>query len=63
MSDWKRIETAPLDGTRVLIYRENWEEHTLVGWAHADGDWCVAGGYPLAGPTHWMELPEPPEVK
>jgi hypothetical protein len=48
---WQPIETAPRDGTRVLVWGPHdpepdiwfWDKHT--GWA---------------GATHWMPLPAPP---
>lgn len=71
---WQPIETAPKDGTRVIIAR-----HSMFGWARAIGyyadDHGVAGWVPLsafadppgvlglAHPTHWHPgpaLPAPP---
>jgi hypothetical protein len=70
--DWQPIETAPLDGTRILawfgpsdgVHAVTWEE-SVTGIT----SWCVDddkhGPYPLRGysdpfPTHWMPLPAPP---
>lgn len=72
-SDWMPIETAPKDGTTVLVAR-----HVGNGWGWVIGvaEWSIAGDiagwisrgllHPpgelgLAHPTHWMPLPEPPE--
>jgi hypothetical protein len=53
---WQPIETAPKDGTWLLMadeatiflgcYRYNLKQWVMNGW-------CVA-------PTHWMPLPKPP---
>jgi len=61
---WHEIETAPKDGTEVLLYRDVArikitggyfeQEHGLKCW--------VAGGYTCRQfpPTHWANLPAPP---
>ena len=64
--EWKPIETAPKDDTRILIYDGTdvvvvrWEETSDHdkdrGWP--DG-WYDAGTF-LYAATHWMPLPEPP---
>lgn len=63
MSDWKLIETAPKDGTWVLI----WETAgTNTKYSPADvahyhlGDWYNADKQRLYGASHWMPLPAPP---
>ena len=62
---WQPIETAPKDGTNVLI----WPMHGYrVGLAFFDtargGVWSEwpgrVGGFV---PTHWMPLPEPPTIE
>lgn len=67
---WQPIETAPRDGTEILIYPckdSSWfsSPHDR-DVAHWDGrgwylsiDDCVAS-YALS-PTHWMPLEEPPK--
>ena len=59
---WHPIETAPKDGTEILVI-------TPFGMAVAcwrDDWWTVDdfkhGPFSLRGPapTHWAELPEPP---
>lgn len=62
---WQPIETAPKDGTPVLVYDANWcgnmgPRVTPAGWApYTDG-----GGYwpGVTEPTHWQPLPAPPEA-
>lgn len=56
-SDWQAIETAPKDGTRVLV----WSAAKGPNIAHCGGDkrWHTRGVY-LIKATHWMPLPNPP---
>jgi hypothetical protein len=64
MSEWLPIETAPKDGTCVLVvscgrvvtasfskYSEKWF------------DGCLNDLDGTEQPTHWMPLPAPPEAK
>lgn len=69
---WHPIETAPKDGTWVILIEEE-----IVGFddksrvypsrhsiAHfEDGGWLEMGTEPwgVKEPTHWMPLPEPPK--
>lgn len=75
MSEWQPIETAPKDGTMVVLHWD-WEPLTVVGYFGAStnqppGDdperetWRVHWDEAtLDGgfdePTHWMPLPSPP---
>lgn len=66
MSEWRPIETAPKDGTRIQLGFENMRGFNVI--AHwTDGGWSAAGtgqhaiylhGRPP--PTHWMPLTDPP---
>jgi hypothetical protein len=64
---WQPIETAPKDGTPILITRPT-EWQCEEGWhvVRWDDDWWQVhdGKFdcPLRGPdpTHWMPLPVPP---
>jgi hypothetical protein len=59
---WQPIDSAPKDGTRILIYEAEqgepgtvrvscWRNDTIpAGW--------TGGEHP---PTHWLPLPPPPE--
>ena len=58
---WQPIETAPKDGTVVLLGRADyypksgyWVEHEFQDWWGWDRDRACP-------PTHWMPLPEPPQ--
>jgi len=67
---WQPIETAPKDGTVIIVYGKfpykvnvqtvfyqtaAWESDEFkAGWTNASSSW-------LADVTHWMPLPEPPK--
>jgi hypothetical protein len=58
---WRTMETAPRDGTQVLVFGGHFRQPTI---APADGDWWRWGkteGFTV--PTHWMPLPDAPEVQ
>ena len=74
MNEWQPIETAPKDGTWILLSGGNidygWDNGerppAVVGQYvlfHRKGSWQFAwydGGYygEYENPTHWMPLPE-----
>jgi hypothetical protein len=73
---WQPIETAPRDGTTVMVYFKGHGAMT-VAWEDPWGDgpeaatWCVTdhkhGSYPVRGyrtgdDTHWRPLPAPPAI-
>jgi hypothetical protein len=62
MMEWQLIETAPTDGTVVMLFDPVlfWPtpgEHVTIdegfGWRSINYGWI--------DPTHWMPLPEPPK--
>lgn len=66
---WQPIETAPRDGTRVLVYQDG--EAAVASWMTAiedgSGDWIIwrrNGSNPLAirqpAPTLWQPIRMPP---
>ncbi len=67
--EWKPIETAPKDGTRVLLYGSlTWPNgispqmddiEPIVFEAYYDHGWQGKGMYQPV-PTHWMQMPQPP---
>ena len=70
---WESFETAPQDGTHILVWGKELERRgTDFTVAHyRDGHWhlslnlcCGPVGEPLIyannQPTHWMPLPSPP---
>ena len=73
MSAWQPIETAPKDGTWILVYEpHNYEpEVHIVRWAESDGwpngkTWLTEeygggpDGHSATDATHWMPLPDAP---
>jgi len=71
MSKWQPIESAPRDGTRILVWGRLDGEcedgpHPLPAYCDAadeDGGtrWLAQGLETVEYPTHWMPLPPPPE--
>ena len=60
--EWQPIETAPKDGTRVLLARRDWLESMALGfWSDDLGEWKSVIGASFLGATHWAPLPEPPK--
>lgn len=76
MSEWQPIETAPKDGTEVLLWFAQFGWRSIGAWLPW-GDssypflWQCAGrnlhrpwkyeGDDGSYPTHWHPLPEPPK--
>ena len=59
---WQPIESAPNDGTRVLLWAAKWDSQPILGWKE-EGGWADDGhptSYIEPPPTHWMSLPLPP---
>jgi hypothetical protein len=65
---WQPIETAPKDGTFILIYESDGRVQ-VAAWVLDGPDmrWCVQltqllspDTYPTSDVTHWMPLPSPP---
>lgn len=61
MSQWQPIETAPKDGSYVIL--TNGEDVTAGWWRGRGSGWNT--GYEALDftgePTHWMSMPDPPE--
>lgn len=67
--EWKPIDSAPRDGTRILIHTAERCEYCSpgtvgMGVVHWDGvAWKLLEGiYARHRPTHWRHLPAPPDV-
>ncbi len=58
-SEWKPIESAPKDGTRVIAVSRGCDAHVHF-WHQTDKAWWIeyADGRSWQ-PTHWMPLPNP----
>lgn len=54
--EWRPIETAPKDGTTILVFH-NGSMWTVL-WSDVQ-EWHDANDYGYT-PTHWMPLPKPP---
>ena len=72
MSEWQPIETAPKDGTPIIVARHMPSWGWVRGWATWESvcgisGWLSRGFFNppgelgLAHPTHWMPLPEQPK--
>jgi uncharacterized protein DUF551 len=64
VSRWRKIKTAPKDGTKILLYEP--ECTPFIGWwdnAAMFRGWSVDETSIVFEPcvTHWMPLPEPPK--
>ena len=65
---WQPIETAPMNGTEVLIFQRIECRNEDVILAYGVANWT--GSHwddridmpPHPKPTHWMPLPPPPET-
>lgn len=66
---WRPIESAPKDGTKILIFEPEGEIAIVsyVGAAsYGDFPWKIWGGYSsyrIDVPTRWQPLPPPPEER
>jgi len=72
MDNWQPIETAPKDGTRLLVWNREHNEATVARWGQPEpfvlwGDmhcWTTDQEYDYSSvveATHWMLLPGSPD--
>ncbi len=71
---WQPIETAPKNGTEILLCSGGrWKSINIghwvpVGYAGVKGKWHTGftcadeGDFDIDSPTHWQPLPEPPRA-
>lgn len=57
--EWRPIETAPKNGTEVLLWCERRQGHFIGVWDSSSDRWKSFGNTIYA--THWMPMPEPPD--
>jgi hypothetical protein len=70
MSEWKPIESAPRDGTKIIVFVPDAKYHEQVGeasWLDSYEEWrwannsCSCCWGEMAGkPVMWQPLPPPP---
>lgn len=61
MNTWQPIETAPKDGSKVLLYGRPWNDAGIGQYHVRDRYWMALNLMPFhSKPTHWMPLPELP---
>lgn len=60
---WQPMETAPKDGSRVLLFSPTESDYVRVGWWSAIyKEWMSHQSCTLfTHATHWMPLPAPPQ--
>ena len=69
LMEWKPIETAPKDGTRIIALVDG--SQRIVAWTKTSHvplyGWCLvdqgAEDCELCSPTYWMPLPDDPKEK
>lgn len=63
--DWQPIETAPKDGTKILLYAVIWPDVAVGSWDESNNGWMLYPDSEDSGRerniSHWMPLPEPPK--
>jgi hypothetical protein len=66
MMEWQPIETAPKDKTRVLVLNKRPSGHAgsmhVAFWNSVDQLWITSSNHNIKHVSHWMPLPNPPEV-
>lgn len=60
MSDWQRIETAPKDGTEVLVWVAAKRKRMVMSFDRKWAAWITSPGRYSYQPTFWMPLPPTP---
>lgn len=56
---WGTIDTAPIDGTKVIVYapeKDGLPELVVLTNYHADAGWCVCT---IREATHWRRFAKP----
>ena len=70
MSEWFGIETAPRDGTEIIVSQGCGTDLRFARWQTVQSGirrgmsfWAARGTTHKLYPTHWHPLPEPPEAQ
>jgi hypothetical protein len=64
LTDWRPIDTAPRDGTFLLLFAASGDAVSAIcpfqvaRWTH--DSWESEDSRLIERPTHWMPLPPPP---
>lgn len=62
--EWMTIESAPKDGTAILVCGGLMPEPFVAEWDDRQQYWkstaCIEQYYGSRDATHWMPLPDPP---
>lgn len=59
--DWQPIETAPKDGTKVMVWRPDCDFHHPHAAFDVYENEAWHRSRPSAQPTYWKPLPAPPQ--
>jgi hypothetical protein len=60
--NWQPIETAPKDGTDILLWCPLLGSEYMVIGRIDNGIWVSSNDFEdVYDPSHWMPLPEPPK--
>lgn len=61
-AEWQPIESAPKDGTQVLLYEPRDDEHQYETGFFENGDWYGPMHIYTIYPTHWKPLSPPDQT-
>lgn len=63
MTEWQPIETAPKDGTEILLFSKDFGRW-IDQWTNIEGQemWMMCDQWEIKSiPTKWMHLPDAPK--
>jgi len=63
VTSWKKIESAPKDGTHIVAYDAALDGLVIIRWRGGDfpGEWVVSwDGAPNPDCTYWLPIPPIP---
>lgn len=59
LDKWQPIETAPKDGSLIMLSVPKNQYHGMGWFEFTNGKWCIGEGFECS-PTHWMPIPPHP---